>query len=234
MRLAGGACNGDKANGDRPAHGRLQRQCLAGLFVPANLVSGFYGKLPARGDFLRAGLPRSFTDPWDAWWQAAIACSRSALGDEWLTCWMEAPIWRFSLPDGICGPHGALGLWMPSVDRAGRYFPLTFALLQPGASPDALASAGASWLDEAEKIGLDALENESVPESITERLEALPTPAAASGAGEALWWTAGSPYVAPAALRFSGLPDPVQFATMIRNPPTPDGTQTQGGFLEAT
>ena len=41
------------------------------------VVAGFYGKLPARGDFVRAGLPRDFIDPWDAWLQSVIAGSRT-------------------------------------------------------------------------------------------------------------------------------------------------------------
>ncbi len=205
--------------------------------MPAPLISGFYGKLPARGDFLRAGLPRAFTDPWDEWLQSAMAQSQAALGDDWLACWMEAPVWRFCLPDGVCGPHGALGLWMPSVDRAGRYFPLTFAILLPGAAPAALAAAGTRWLDGAEQIGLDALEHETMPEAISERIDALPPPDAPAGGGDALWWTAGSPYVAPASLRLFGLPAPAQFATMLRNPPPPDDSDPlddPGDFLEAT
>ncbi len=41
---------------------------------------GFFGKLPARGDFVRQGLPRSFTDTWDAWVAGALAGSRDRLG----------------------------------------------------------------------------------------------------------------------------------------------------------
>jgi type VI secretion system protein ImpM len=201
------------------------------------MISGFYGKIPARGDFMRAGLPRSFTDPWDEWLQAAIQASRDALGEDWLGCWMEAPIWRFCLPDGSCGPDGVLGLWMPSIDRAGRYFPLAFALVCPGAAPDALASAGTPWLDAAEAIGIDALENETAPDTLSARLDALPLPAARTSRGAdgtALWWTAGAPQVAAAALRMPGLPRPAQFATMLRSPSLPDALQPDDGSLEAT
>ena len=40
--------------------------------MPGVALSGFWGKLPARGDFVRAGLPRSFVEPWDAWLQSAL------------------------------------------------------------------------------------------------------------------------------------------------------------------
>ena len=85
---------------------------------------GFFGKLPARGDFVRAGLPRSFIDPWDAWLQQVLPASRRILGEAWEPAWLEAPVWRFALPPNLCGPEPVVGLWLPSVDRAGRYFPL--------------------------------------------------------------------------------------------------------------
>ena len=197
--------------------------------MPAALAApscGLYGKLPARGDFVRSGLPTSFTDPWDEWWQVAIPDSRTALGEDWLSAWLEAPIWRFALPDGACGPAAVLGLWMPSVDRVGRHFPLTLACLMPGAVPGALAAGGTDWLDHAEQAGIDALDNDLTQEAVMARLLALPGPLPAEGAsgdGQARWWTAGSPFVAAGGLRVAGLPEPAQLATMIREPTPSEG-----------
>ena len=42
------------------------------------------------------------------------------------------PVWRFVLPPGLCGRNGVLGIWLPSVDKAGRYSPLTIAATAPG------------------------------------------------------------------------------------------------------
>ena len=47
------------------------------------------------------------------------------MGDVWLEAFLEAPVWRFVLPPGLCGARAAIGLIMPSVDKVGRYFPLT-------------------------------------------------------------------------------------------------------------
>ena len=45
---------------------------MSGTVAPGTL-RGFSGKVPARGDFVHAGLPRDFTDPWHDW-QSAGHC----------------------------------------------------------------------------------------------------------------------------------------------------------------
>ena len=191
-------------------------------------IAGFYGKLPSRGDFLRFGLPRTFTDMWDAFLSAGMTASHTELGDLWLPSWMEAPIWFFALADNVCGPSAGTGLFLPSVDRAGRYFPLTIALLHPGAAPDAFAQAAAAWLATAEQAGLDALEFTHEPEILAQRLAAAPPPSLdpPQGNGGALFWTTGSPFVASVTWRLPGLPDPAAFARMLRDraadPSAPD------------
>ncbi len=178
---------------------------------------GFFGKIPARGDFVRAGLPREFVTPWDDWLQRMLPASRDALGEAWLPAWMEAPVWRFRLRPGVCGPLAALGVLMPSVDRAGRHFPLTLARTAPSL---AVLGSGA-WLDAAEEIGFAALEQDITPEGLTERLEAA-EPAALTDAvpldlpeGACAWWTAGAPRVAAAAFATAVLPEGSRFAKML-------------------
>lgn len=193
---------------------------------------GFYGKVPGRGDFVGHGLPASFVRPWDEWLQQAIAGSRAVLGDRWEAAWMEAPIWRFLLPAGFCGPGAMLGLWMPSVDRAGRLFPLTFA--RPlDRKTDSLARLATAWLDHAEAAGLAALDEELGPAELAARLAATPrgepTPVPQqcgnSGDGETVWWTAGAPLVPPGVLVLPGLPDGARFARMLDAGLPEDSTQ---------
>ena len=98
-------------------------------------AAGFYGKLPSHGDFVSRRLPREFLDVWDSWLQQAVAESKARLGSDWLDAYLNSPIWRFALMPGICGDQAYLGLMMPSIDRVGRYFPLTVAApLEPGAA----------------------------------------------------------------------------------------------------
>ena len=110
---------------------------------------GFFGKIPSRGDFVRAGLSRDFTLAWDDWLQAVLPACRCLIGENWDTVWRGTRPWRFALPSGQCGPRPILGLFMPSVDRAGRCFPLTIAAEG--------AVDGICFLDGAEPIGLDAV-----------------------------------------------------------------------------
>jgi type VI secretion system protein ImpM len=181
------------------------------------VISGFYGKLPARGDFVRGALPRDFTDPWDAWLAPAIAGSRQQMNEDWLPAFLEAPVWRFLLSPGLCGARAALGLMLPSVDRAGRYFPLTFAALY-----DTGTAAGddPAWLDGCEAAGRAALEQDLGPEQLGAMLG---VPTAAESAAEqtenglmrSIWWTDGAPRVPATRFVLSGLPDAAVYVTML-------------------
>ena len=183
---------------------------------------GFFGKIPSRGDFVRAGLPRAFTDPWDDWLSHAIARSRDLLGEKWLPAWMEAPIWHFTLPPGQCGTAAVLGLWMPSIDAAGRHFPLTLAHIGPfPPNPE-------DWLAAAETIGLDALQDDLAPDDLIRRLADSTQPNATDPTPDdtiAHWWTEGSPFVPATRLSLPALPDPATFTAMLHaaQPDVPPG-----------
>nr|WP_294501607.1 type VI secretion system-associated protein TagF [uncultured Rhodopila sp.] len=101
------------------------------------VLAGFFGKIPATGDFVGRGLPVSFVQPWELWAAEALRQSRALLGDAWLEAWLVAPVWRFRLPAGACGPDAALGLVLPSIDRVGRAWPLVvaFVLQRSGFKP---------------------------------------------------------------------------------------------------
>ncbi len=178
--------------------------------------AGFCGKLPSRGDHLARGLPRGFTDPWNAWLDRVLPAARDTLGEAWRPAWMEAPIWRFVLPGGQCGPAAVVGLWMPSVDRVGRLFPLTLAWVAEAAQPPADSAA---WLEAAEQAGLAALESGMTPEALLARLAAAPPPQGGiAPPGPAGWWTDGSPRVPPSHRAPGSLPDGAMFADMILDP----------------
>lgn len=120
---------------------------------------GIFGKVPALGDFVRAGLPADTASALDRWLQAALVASRQALGDGWVPLWLEMPVWRFACAAGVCGAGPVAGVLLPSVDRVGRHFPLVVAAVPDRpAHPLRLHREAAIWYAEAEILALDLLE----------------------------------------------------------------------------
>jgi type VI secretion system protein ImpM len=148
---------------------------------------GLYGKLPARGDFVRRRLDDAFVEAWDGWLQRAIAASREALGERWLECFLSAPVWRFVVPAGMFARAGWIGLIAPSVDRVGRYFPLTLAapLQEDGVDAPATLARAAAWLDALEALALEALVPDLDFEAFDRRLAELAPPAGVAVAAAA-------------------------------------------------
>ena len=190
---------------------------------PRDAAIGFYGKIPARGDFVCVGLPRGFVDPWHGWMESMLLASRAELGEEWQPAWLEAAVWRFALPPGLCGPELVVGLWLPSVDRVGRYFPLTFALVaRSGDSIEMIRDAG-GFFRIAEDAGRAALEDDLSPEALAARLnEAASAPPLDPGIDPLLlgplggvWWTEGAPRVPPRVFTRRELPGGTTFTAML-------------------
>lgn len=100
--------------------------------MPAELQAGLYGKLPAYGDFVFRNLNSEFITPWDEWLQHFISGSQEQIGEDWLNIYLTSPIWRFVLSPGVIDNNMWAGLMMPSVDRVGRYFPIS--IVKPFAS----------------------------------------------------------------------------------------------------
>ncbi len=122
------------------------------------LTNGYYGKLPTHGDFVSRGLPKSFIDPWDTWLQEAVISSREKLGDNWLNCYLTGPIYRFVLSPGVCGQNSWLGIMMPSVDKIGRYYPMTITTKnQMNLNPFVALQERTAWFSSVEKLALSSL-----------------------------------------------------------------------------
>ena len=96
------------------------------------MQTGLYGKLPSYGDFIFRNLNSAFINPWDEWLQHFISGSQEQMGEDWLDIYLTSPIWRFVLSPGVIDNNVWAGLMMPSVDRVGRYFPIS--LVKPFAS----------------------------------------------------------------------------------------------------
>jgi type VI secretion system protein ImpM len=142
---------------------------------PVAVIAGWYGKLPSLGDFAGRRLPAAFIDTWDGWLQGVLQATQDALGPGWLDTYLTTPIWRFALLPGLLGPSGWVGVLMPSVDRVGRYFPLSVTAELPSyaAVAHAVFKAG-DWFAGLEDATLGMLDSGRSPDDLDETLAALP------------------------------------------------------------
>lgn len=190
----------------------------------AHLHTGWFGKLPGSGDFAQRRLDHGFTHAWDSWLQDGMAELRQRHAD-WLSHYLQAPVWQFMLGQGLVADGAWLGVMMPSVDAVGRYFPLTVVMpVDAGLSPQ----RAAWWWQRVGHSLLAALDQEDdvarfdarLAQALSERPAAeaaWPDMPAAPMPGESVWWPMAHD-AAPRTLRLPGLPGAARFVDMFMNP----------------
>lgn len=154
----------------------------------ADLATGFYGKIPATGDFVGRGLTGEFVRTWDRWVAVHLAPLQSS------GAWTDEVALRFLLGPEANGPMA--GIVVTSSDKAGRCFPLTVA--SPlSAAFTGLGGSAAKWFDGIE-LAADAARYGNVgAEDFANELATLPfPPLEASGEpviGMVFWTDASAP-----------------------------------------
>jgi len=136
---------------------------------------GWHGKLPTLGDFASRRLDAGFIDAWDGWLAAGMLVLRDSHPDAWLEAYLGSPSWRFLLMPGVLpGPAGAqawAGVLMPSVDRVGRYFPLTLVqALGDGPSSTQQMQGLWQWLARLDDLARDALHGDWTADRLEQEL----------------------------------------------------------------
>ena len=168
----------------------------------------------ARG--LRATrLARQLRPPLGCLAATAMAASQQRMGDAWLPAYLELPVWRFVLPGGMCGAGAVLGVLMPSVDRVGRYYPLTLAAVFPSGGGAPQSDIAEPWLEACETAGRAALDEDATPDQVVNLLPRLDAGGTMEMPRCGVWWTAGGPRVAAMRLVLAALPDAAEFAAML-------------------
>lgn len=177
---------------------------------------GFFGKVPARGDFVSRRVPPALAVPWDAWLGMLTTAVRESAGLDWPEVWLTAPVWHFTLGRGVSPGPGAAGVLVASVDRVGRFFP--FTIIGPARGiPDA------AWSQAIEDLILGALDDGFDPDVLDAELVRLGPPAGGEvmEAGQSLWRCRGSDRVGPTSATASGLPGRDASAAMVLGPTDP-------------
>jgi type VI secretion system ImpM family protein len=94
---------------------------------PSDQGAGWFGKVPALGDFVVRRLPTEFRDRCDRWLSAGMLEGQRRFGTKWTERFLAFPVWRFAwFLDGATDRCWA-GLLAPGADRVGRLFPLVVA-----------------------------------------------------------------------------------------------------------
>ncbi|TIX40373.1 MAG: type VI secretion system-associated protein TagF, partial [Mesorhizobium sp.] len=104
------------------------------------ILPGFYGKMPATGDFVTRRLPGDFVHVWDRWLAQHIV---PLVGIE---TWPRTTALRFMTGPALFG--AAAGIVLQSADRVGRQFPLS-VVAQLAEAPLDLAHVEAwfAWIE---------------------------------------------------------------------------------------
>ncbi len=119
---------------------------------------GWHGKLPSLGDFATRRLDTVFLDRWDTWISTSLGELQK--DPQWLDRYLHCPAWRFLLMPGVIDSRAWCGVLMPSVDRVGRYYPLTFALPLEGHLSLQELQPTLEWLGHLEQSAYCAVDNE--------------------------------------------------------------------------
>jgi len=190
--------------------------------------AGWFGKIPALGDFVARRLTPQFIEAWDHWLSIEILASRRKLGPDWSEAYGNAPTWRFALTPGVLDDGYWYGVLTPSVDRVGRHFPLTFVARSDtpnGATNRWWAALMATALqarapdcdaDALDAMLVSALRHEDTSPTQARREFGLESILPSGADGDSLWapWEPDSRRFGPA-LRFQGLPREADFLRLI-------------------
>jgi type VI secretion system protein ImpM len=187
---------------------------------------GWFGKLPGMDDLAHRRLPEGFQTPWERWLQAGMARLR-VRHEDWQARYLQAPPWCFVLGDEVTGPRCSIGVLAPSIDLAGRCFPVTLVAeldtLETELQGDAFAHARQWWamaaraVREGQAHALDAVRFEVALHRLFASAGVLPADAgglALPECGQSLWFTdpAGAGGLGMAS---HGLPQDEQFEALF-------------------
>lgn len=102
-----------------------------------------FGKLPAHGDFVARGIDAARQDALDAAISRSMQLAMTAFGDTFEDRFLAAPPWRCAVPHDAGFLGGALA---PSLDRAGRLYPVFLAGSAPSLATARHAAAACEGL----------------------------------------------------------------------------------------
>jgi len=85
---------------------------------------GWFGKLPAVGDFASRGLEQEEQRAIHQWIAQGMRALAQRDPEEWHHAYLVTPVWHFVINAGVWHQHAIQGCLAPSLDKVGRYSPL--------------------------------------------------------------------------------------------------------------
>lgn len=146
------------------------------------MTAVLFGKLPAHGDFVARGLTDAQQQDWDVKLSAAMHAAQAAYGDDFAERFALTPPWRCVIADAGGWLGGALA---PSIDRAGRKFPVLLGRRM------AQRAGAAAWAAACEDLLFAALPGGWSADDLIARAGAA-EPAAGVEDGPDGWWLDGA------------------------------------------
>jgi type VI secretion system protein ImpM len=146
------------------------------------VTARLFGKMPTHGDFVSRGLSLAEKSRLDAWLSQEMDLARERCGDLFEGRYDQAPPWCFAGPDQ--DGRWAGGALCPSIDSAGRRFPLFVACC--GVAADQAASAAEYCVDAIFRAFDDRLSADGLCLDI-----AGAEPASAEAPAGQGWWADG-------------------------------------------
>ncbi len=167
---------------------------------------GLFGKHPAFGDFIGAGVPAALQAAFEAWLSPALARISAGRGGDFAALYDQAAVIGFWIGAEVMAESARLplrGVVVGARDRVGRRFPLVLVQYPAGPQPPPLAAEdGFHATASAGVVALLSQEAVSVGDLLA-LLPALPRPQAASADESSLFWAANPDH--PAAAVWHGL-----------------------------
>ena len=138
---------------------------------------GFFGKVPAHGDFISRRVSEALVGNLDAWLQQCLTASRLALGERWTEVFRISPLWRFAVSPGLWADGAVCGISMPSVDRVGRYFPMVSVYeFEESVALMSLPFNSGDWFSALETTLLTCLDDDFDVDAFDQALNVLGAP----------------------------------------------------------
>jgi type VI secretion system protein ImpM len=182
----------------------------------------WFGKLPCIGDFCSWNMPHTLVDELDAWLSSCMSICEKTHSENWLSAYFQTTMCGFFWPAGTCQnlkDQSAFGVLMPSVDKAGRAFPLLLLQTARALSETQATAPFDSWFTQAHLICSQALEQDWAIDHFNAALTTLPqideTRLNQTTGTQTYWYALDGTHMDKLNIHSQGLPTPTEFAGLF-------------------